>query len=251
MPAAQKVTPPASVQETLRSIAENAARWTDIAGVSLARSSGGESTMVTTDPLSAEPAVEAAQSGAASPRASEVEVSAARGADAPLQEAAEAAPNLPPMQPPVETTRIEAASETPIANDSEPVVQWPIEPPIIQAPLTVASAPAPTSAVTTASAASAVTPASAQTQANAQTASPLPAMQHAAPASTATPFQTFAAQFHASSAQADVPPPLEEEPTPDHTAPPAPSAEAVIDKPLAPWEARIEAVAPAELELAD
>jgi S-DNA-T family DNA segregation ATPase FtsK/SpoIIIE len=247
MPAAQKVTPPASVQETLRSIAENAARWTDIAGVSLARSSGGESTMVTTDPLSAEPAVEAAQSGAASPRASEVEVSAALGADAPLQEAAEAAPNLPPMQPPVETTRIEAASETPIANDSEPVVQWPIEPPIIQAPLTVASAPAPTSAVTTASAASAVTPASAQTQANAQTASPLPAMQHAAPASTATPFQTFAAQFHASSAQADVPPPLEEEPTPDHTAPPAPSAEAVIDKPLAPWEARIGAVAPAEV----
>lgn len=69
-------------------------------------------------------------------------------------------------------------------------------------------------------------------------------MQHAAPASTATPFQTFAAQFHASSAQADVPPPLEEEPTPDHTAPPAPSAEAVIDKPLAPWEARIGAVAP-------
>lgn len=72
-------------------------------------------------------------------------------------------------------------------------------------------------------------------------------MQHAAPASTATPFQTFAAQFHASSAQADVPPPLEEEPTPDHTAPPAPSAEAVIDKPLAPWEARIGAVAPAEV----
>lgn len=257
MPAAQKVTPPASVQETLRSIAENAARWTDIAGVSLARSSGGENTMVTTDPLSAEPSVEAAQSGVASTRASEAEMSAALGADTPLQKVAEAAPNPPPMQPPVETTRIEAASETPIADDSEPVVQWPIEPPIIQAPLTVASASAPASAVTTASAASAVTPASAQTQAqaqaqtqtqaNAQTASPPPATQHAAPASTATPFQTFAAQLHASSAQADVPPPLEEEPTPDHTAPPAPSAEVVIDKPLAPWEARIEAVAPAEV----
>ncbi|MFM0491245.1 DNA translocase FtsK [Paraburkholderia graminis] len=42
MAAAEKVTPPASVQETLRSIAENAARWTDMAGVSLARSSGAE-----------------------------------------------------------------------------------------------------------------------------------------------------------------------------------------------------------------
>ncbi|MFM0732302.1 DNA translocase FtsK [Paraburkholderia sediminicola] len=47
MATAQKVTPPASVQETLRSIAENAARWTDIAGVSLARSSGAENTLVT------------------------------------------------------------------------------------------------------------------------------------------------------------------------------------------------------------
>ncbi|MFL9882790.1 DNA translocase FtsK [Paraburkholderia agricolaris] len=231
MPAAQKVTPPASVQETLRSIAENAARWTDIAGVSLARSSGGENTLVTTDPLSAEPSVEAVQSGVASPRASEAEVGAAPGVDVPLQEVAEAAPNLPPMQPPVETTRIEAASETPIADDTEPVVQWPIEPPIIQAPL---ASTAPTSAQV-------------QTQANAQTASPPPAMQHAAPASTATPFQTFAAQLHTSSAQADVPPPLEEEPTPDHAAPPAPIAEVVIDKPLAPWEARIDAVAPAEV----
>ncbi len=43
MPVGEKVTPPpASVQETLRSIAENAARWTDIAGVSLARSTSAE-----------------------------------------------------------------------------------------------------------------------------------------------------------------------------------------------------------------
>ncbi len=40
--AAAESHPPASVQETLRSIAENAARWTDMAGVSLARSSGAE-----------------------------------------------------------------------------------------------------------------------------------------------------------------------------------------------------------------
>ncbi|MBW0450908.1 cell division protein FtsK [Paraburkholderia phenoliruptrix] len=42
MPVSEKVTPPASVQDTLRSIAENAARWTDIAGVSLARSTSAE-----------------------------------------------------------------------------------------------------------------------------------------------------------------------------------------------------------------
>ncbi|MEW9585569.1 DNA translocase FtsK [Paraburkholderia sp. DGU8] len=42
IPTAQKAAPPASVEETLRSIAENAARWTDLAGVSLARSSGAE-----------------------------------------------------------------------------------------------------------------------------------------------------------------------------------------------------------------
>jgi len=42
MAPSEKVTPPASVQETLRSIAENAARWTDIAGVSLARSTTAE-----------------------------------------------------------------------------------------------------------------------------------------------------------------------------------------------------------------
>ena len=54
MPATQKVTPPASVQETLRSIAENAAlRWTDIAGVSLARSTGSENAKVTSAPNAA------------------------------------------------------------------------------------------------------------------------------------------------------------------------------------------------------
>src|SRR6185437_5447793 len=42
MPTAHDPAPPASVEETLRSIAENAARWTDLAGVSLARSSSAE-----------------------------------------------------------------------------------------------------------------------------------------------------------------------------------------------------------------
>jgi DNA segregation ATPase FtsK/SpoIIIE, S-DNA-T family len=47
---ARQVTPPASVQETLRSIEENAARWTTIAGASLARRDGPEVVRYTTDP---------------------------------------------------------------------------------------------------------------------------------------------------------------------------------------------------------
>ena len=45
----EHVTPPASVQETLRSIEENAARWTTIAGVSLARRSGPEAVRISPD----------------------------------------------------------------------------------------------------------------------------------------------------------------------------------------------------------
>lgn len=47
--ATQQVAPPASVQETLRSIEENAARWTTIAGASLARREGPEVVRYTTD----------------------------------------------------------------------------------------------------------------------------------------------------------------------------------------------------------
>ena len=50
--ATQQVTPPASVQETLRNIEENAARWTTIAGASLARRGGPEVVRYTTDPSS-------------------------------------------------------------------------------------------------------------------------------------------------------------------------------------------------------
>jgi DNA segregation ATPase FtsK/SpoIIIE, S-DNA-T family len=50
---AQQVTPPASVQETLRNIEENAARWTTIAGASLARREGPEVVRYTTDSAAA------------------------------------------------------------------------------------------------------------------------------------------------------------------------------------------------------
>lgn len=222
MAMAQKVTPPASVQETLRSIAENAARWTDIAGVSLARSTNAENVIVTTTPdapTGTEPPVEAGQSGGVSSHANEVEMAAVPEESAPLQDIAEAAPDHhTATQSPVETPRIEAASEVPVEEDTEPVVQWPIEPPVIQAPLVAAHTPAKQYAV------------------------PVPA-----PTPTPTPFQIFAAQLEASDAQTDVPPFVEDEPTQAHTATPEPIAEVVIDKPLAPLETRIDAVAPLQV----
>ncbi|WP_144159091.1 DNA translocase FtsK [Paraburkholderia sp. BCC1885] len=45
----ERATPPASVQDTLRSIEENAARWTSIAGASLARHAGSETNRITTE----------------------------------------------------------------------------------------------------------------------------------------------------------------------------------------------------------
>ncbi|WP_175052790.1 DNA translocase FtsK [Paraburkholderia sediminicola] len=235
MATAQKATPPASVQETLRSIAENAARWTDIAGVSLARSSGTENAIVTTTPetpTSTEPPVEAGQSGAASSsRANDdVEMATVSDVSESLQDVAEAAADHHiATQSPVETPRIEVASDEPVEEDSEPVVQWPIEPPVIQAPLAAAH-----------TSASSLAPA--EVAAPAQ--SPAAATQYAAPVPTPTPFQIFAAQLEASDAQADVSALGEDEPTQAHTETPVPIAEVVIDKPLAPWETRIDAVAP-------
>ncbi|WP_434109076.1 DNA translocase FtsK [Paraburkholderia caffeinilytica] len=239
MATTQKVTPPASVQETLRSIAENAARWTDIAGVSLARSSGAENTMVPTTPLNTEPPFEAGNPGVASSRASEVEMTAVPGVSTPLPYIAEAAPEHMPEQSPVETTRIETAFEAPveatIEENIEPVVQWPIEPPIVQTPLVAASALPPafasgsTSALPSALAsgsAAALTHADTPTEALArpeahadepakalaQAETSAPAPQYAAPLPTPTPFQIFAAQLHANDAQTDFPPLVEDEP---------------------------------------
>ncbi|MFM0661742.1 DNA translocase FtsK [Paraburkholderia sediminicola] len=215
MATAQKVTPPASVQETLRSIAENAARWTDIAGVSLARSSGAENTMVTT-PLSTEPPVGAGQSGMAPSRASDLEMAAVPDVSTPLHDVAEAALEHRPAQSPVETPRIEAAFEVPveaqIEEGAEPVVQWPIEPPIIQTPLVAASASAPADAPAEALA-QPEAEAWAKASAEAETPAPAPATQYATPVPTPTPFQIFATQLQASGAQTDLPPFVEDEPT--------------------------------------
>lgn len=227
MATAQKVTPPASVQETLRSIAENAARWTDIAGVSLARSSSAENAMVTTiakTPTNTEPLVEAEQSGVGSSRVSEVETATVPDVSAPLQDVAGTAPDHhTAVQSPVEMARIEAASEAPLEEGAEPVVRWPIEPAVIEAPLVAAHTSAPAEAQAEAEAqasAAAETSASARAEAREQAeasaqavaSTPAPVTRHAGPAPTPTPFQIFAAQLEASGTHADVSPFVESEP---------------------------------------
>ncbi|MFP3565948.1 DNA translocase FtsK [Paraburkholderia sp. SIMBA_030] len=84
MPTTQRVTPPASVQETLRSIEENTARWTDLAGVSLARSTGAETAKVATVPPTSDAPFDAGQVTANSPIAGEF---GQAPADSPMQTA--------------------------------------------------------------------------------------------------------------------------------------------------------------------
>ncbi len=192
MPTTQKVTPPPSVQETLRSIAENAARWTDLAGVSLARSSSADAPKVTSAPDA---------SGSFEVRPSGGDVARAEVLETPLMpltplppdesvpsfEVVESASADDSVIAPVETTRTETAIEVPLEVSYEPVVQWPIEPPIIQPPLTAAPVVEPVFAAPAAAAAA-------------------PASQYVPSVATPTPFQIFAAQLQASEAHADEPP---------------------------------------------
>ncbi|WP_027803212.1 DNA translocase FtsK [Paraburkholderia dilworthii] len=171
--ATQTVTPPASVQQTLRSIAENAARWTDIAGVSLARSTAAEGAKIAEAPRSGLigtasgdglgggesqaplSAVHAHSGDVARSAASDAsgQESIGDADEAPVErpvemqprtfveETATGAPSDAAVAPPVDvhahTPREEP--EAPAASSGAPVVQWPIEPPDVQAPLTSSS----------------------------------------------------------------------------------------------------------------
>ncbi|ASL43074.1 DNA translocase FtsK [Burkholderia sp. AD24] len=210
MPAAQKVAPSASVEETLRSIAENTARWTDIAGVSLARTSGAESAKLGTGPANAvaaastraehdrpaQAAIEAEQTEAAAAISldarhshtafdtsleaaavatdigvrAEDDVGAYAHVDALADVAAQAHVGAHASTEADDHAHVNADADADAdtktnadtdAND-DPVVQWPIEPPVIHPPLTAAP----------------VVP--------------------AAPVATPTPFQIFAARLEQS-----------------------------------------------------
>ena len=124
---AERVAPPASVQETLRSIEENAARWTTIAGASLARRTGPETIRITSDapatPVAPDVAIEPpvatptpipASEAATASRSSEHPVEAAAQAPVAISEPAEPV-NWPIVPPEAEPPVIDAALDEPVA----------------------------------------------------------------------------------------------------------------------------------------
>lgn len=279
MPATQKVTPPPSVQETLRSIAENAARWTDLAGVSLARSSSADTPKITNAP-DAVPTFEMHQSGGEASRSNAIEAPLTPDVAVTSLEAVENASTDGLVKSPGDTSPMEPAVEVLPQAKHEPVVQWPIEPPIIQPPLPTAPVIEPAFVAVTTPASAAAAP---------------PASQPVSSVATPTPFQIFAAQLQASEADADETPfedvLAQSSPHADHPASPnvevaqtlgtaqdhatvvedkiadvpttpaiverveaatpvgepqpaapAPVAAVVIDQPLVPWEAELDAV---------
>ncbi|MGF6966802.1 S-DNA-T family DNA segregation ATPase FtsK/SpoIIIE [Paraburkholderia sp. WC7.3g] len=204
---ASTVAPPASVEETLRSIAENAARWTDMAGVSLARSRGADSAKIG----DAEHASTAFDLPPAQQDALPVENGETITASH-VQNVQRAAQSVLPAQSQQQAAPVElraehtaAESDTPVEGGNE--AQWPTEPPVIHAPLTVAmESVADVAAVEAAG----VEPVAADERSISAASAP----QHETPgaAPTATPFQRFAASLHDDASPEDVPP-VDNDPT--------------------------------------
>jgi len=148
-----KVTPPESVQDTLRSIAENAARWTDMAGVSLARNRGADEAKVG-EAASAHAANAVSAVNAANP-VNAVHAVQKADDDVPAVDAAgTASAHHPQPSSPQGAEQVAVASEQPQGGtapvdltgtvptvavdatgeiDGESVAQWPTEPPVIHA----------------------------------------------------------------------------------------------------------------------
>ncbi|MFL9962716.1 DNA translocase FtsK [Paraburkholderia sediminicola] len=290
MPTAQKTSPPASVEETLRSIAENAARWTDLAGVSLARSSGAEGAKGVVA-ANAAPSFEVERSGEDAPSIDPVQTASATSAYEPAREGVERAAAHPLAYAPVETapiepTRADAAFDVPpVEVGAEPVVQWPIQPPIIHTPPMAVAESTPDGAAGdiaerataafarpgsvsdavvagVAGVADAVVSAPAVTSPVVSTPAPstppTPAPRRTPPIATPTPFQTFATQWQAGDKQTDEEAedtsPFEDD-SPQAPAPidshPRPNVEPAhpLDRPVAPSHATASpAVAPAHVE---
>jgi S-DNA-T family DNA segregation ATPase FtsK/SpoIIIE len=193
---ASTVASPASVEETLRSIAENAARWTDMAGVSLARSRGAD----------------IAKIGNVEHAAKAIELQPVQRDVLPVQNDetvaaphAESLESLASTESPVEAAPVESPREqapaepdTPLEGGNEPVAQWPTEPPVIHAPHI--SAPQSMTAMESVDAEAAPTiepaaPAASASQPEIPVATPSP-----------TPFQRFAAHLQEDAQQEDLPP---------------------------------------------
>ncbi|WP_341312821.1 DNA translocase FtsK [Paraburkholderia sp. IMGN_8] len=246
MPTTQRVTPPASVQETLRSIEENTARWTDLAGVSLARSTGVETAKVATVPPASEAPFDTGQLAVNSSIASEI---GQAPADSPMQTAealaAQVAVTPNPAAQVFENSTAHAPDNTGTVSSApafahvEAFATAPASSPLAESESTEAS-------VLHASAASSpdevqTAPAHQSTNAVIETprievAPEVPVAESSAPVvqwpidSPATHIPQIAPAQTQTQGQAPI-------------AAAVPVAEVVIDKTLVPWETRIDAVA--------
>jgi S-DNA-T family DNA segregation ATPase FtsK/SpoIIIE len=260
----ERVTPPASVQETLRSIEENAARWTTIAGASLARRIGPETIRITTDapaaPVAedATPEASAPATEAATPGESRAHMSGEPAAQAPVANPELAEPmNWPIVQPEASRSAIGAPMGVPVAvapgsSGTQHTAAVTIAPIVglasttAQAPATVQSnAQPPASAPSEVAIGTSVAP----LHLAAADASPLRVLADTSPRSDSREASTAAPATPASAvSEAALPRP---EPIAQTSAPAtpaanmtrAPAADIVIDKALAPWETEIDAAA--------
>ncbi|RZF28105.1 cell division protein FtsK [Paraburkholderia sp. UYCP14C] len=211
--------PPASVEETLRSIAENTARWTDMAGVSLARSRGAESARIgdverAATAFDAPPAQRDVLPGEAGETVAVAHApsaeSSARMVSPAQSEQVGALVELP-------AERAEAEYVTPAEDGNEAVAQWPTEPPVIHAPRTAAIGSVADVTVEAVETEFVESVAVAEMPAEAASADPGPATPAAVEPSvsaasapqhetrTATPFQRFAASLQDDAQHEDVP----------------------------------------------
>jgi len=201
----EHVTPPASVQETLRSIEENAARWTTIAGASLARRTVPEAirfandvpaTPVAEDVTHETPTAAPAQAPAPAP----APIPAPTPTPMPASEAATADASSAPLGEPAASAPVTAHHEL-----AEPV-SWPIVSPEAGSPVDDAPVDKPIEA------SAQVLPAAVDTPAHIDS--------REAPATPNVDHASAANAMH------------------------APAAELVIDKALAPWETEVDAATP-------
>ena len=226
--ASERITPPASVQETLRSIEENAAQWTTIAGASLARRTGPETIRITSDaPAASQELAEPVNWPIVPPEAGQAAIGES------VEEAVAVVPESSGTQHDVEPPPNDAietlAAPSHLAIDPAPSVSIPADTPSHTASHEAMS-PATTVAGSTAdeTALPRFEPI-AEMAAQATPGTSAPAAEVAASAAPLTITATPAANVDGHAAAANM------------TR--APAAELVIDKALAPWETEIDAAA--------
>jgi DNA segregation ATPase FtsK/SpoIIIE, S-DNA-T family len=235
-----RITPPASVQETLRSIEENAARWTTLAGASLARVSAAEAADGGGKASAAAPAEAAAASTSANGSAGTAATSANTDAPAATIAATVAGQALtgPTIDRPTDAPIAASEAISPVV----PSVQAEASPPA--APVVEAEASLPAASVVKANASQAAAP-------GAEIEDSLAASPPTTEAAPSTPFTVSSTPL----ADHELPPRHEPvvaaQTTPsgvtshlaDVTQLHAPTSSAPVDNAIAPWETADDKVA--------